>query len=72
MRARYATHLIAMRDGAIVAQDDPRRIVDAALVESVFGLPCQVVPCPATGAPLVVPAARTAQSSRSQSPVRSQ
>ena len=70
--ARYATHLIAMRDGAIVAQDDPRRIVDAALVESVFGLPCQVVACPATGAPLVVPAARTAQSSRSQSPVRSQ
>jgi iron complex transport system ATP-binding protein len=58
---RYATHLIAMRDGAIVAQGDPAEIVDAALVEEVFGLPCQVVPCPETGAPMVVPAARRAQ-----------
>jgi iron complex transport system ATP-binding protein len=60
---RYATHLIAMRDGAVVAQGDPAEIVDAALVESVFGLPCQVVPCPETGAPMVVPAARRAQPS---------
>jgi iron complex transport system ATP-binding protein len=57
---RYATHLIAMRDGAIVAPGDPREIVDAALVRSVFGLSCHVVPCPATGAPMVVPAARAA------------
>ena len=55
---RYATHVIAMRDGAIVAQGDPAAIVDADLVESVFGLPCRVVPCPETGAPMVVPAAR--------------
>ena len=55
---RYATHLIAMREGAIVAEGDPREIVDAELVEAVFGLPCLVVPCPATGAPMVVPAAR--------------
>jgi iron complex transport system ATP-binding protein len=55
---RYATHLIAMRDGAIVAEGAPEAIVDAALVELVFGLRCQVVPCPATGAPMVVPAAR--------------
>ena len=61
---RYATHLIAMRDGAIVAQGDPREIVDAALVESVFGLPCHVVPCPATGAPMVVPAARRRRGER--------
>jgi ABC-type cobalamin/Fe3+-siderophores transport system ATPase subunit len=61
---RYATHLIAMRDGAIVAQGDPRAIVDAELVDAVFGLPCLVVPCPATGAPMVVPAARSAGGSR--------
>ena len=54
---RYATHLIAMRDGAIVAEGAPAEIVDAELVERVFGLPCLVVPCPATGAPMVVPAA---------------
>ncbi|GAA2576926.1 ABC transporter ATP-binding protein [Actinomadura fulvescens] len=55
--ARYATHLIAMRDGRIVAEGDPNDIVTAALVEDVFGLPCRVIDCPETGTPLVVPAA---------------
>jgi iron complex transport system ATP-binding protein len=58
---RYATHLIAMRDGRIVAEGDPGEIVDAALVEQVFGLACRVVPDPETGTPLVVPAARRAR-----------
>jgi iron complex transport system ATP-binding protein len=57
---RYATRLIAMREGAIVAQGDPRTVVTAALVEEVFGLPARVIECPETGAPLVVPAARAA------------
>jgi iron complex transport system ATP-binding protein len=75
---RYATRLIAMRDGVIVAQGAPADIVDAALVEFVFGLRCSVVPDPETGAPMVVPAARRARraaaqsSSRIQSPARSQ
>ncbi|MFW6689579.1 ABC transporter ATP-binding protein [Streptomyces sp. MAR4 CNX-425] len=56
--ARYATHLIAMRDGRIVAEGHPNDIVDAALVERVFGLRCQVIDDPETGTPLVVPAAR--------------
>jgi iron complex transport system ATP-binding protein len=57
---RYATHLIAMRDGRIVAEGAPSDVVDAALVEAVFGLPCQVIEDPESGTPLVVPAARTA------------
>ena len=55
---RYATHLIAMREGAIVAEGDPAEIVDAALVERVFGLRCRVIDDPETGLPLVVPARR--------------
>ena len=58
---RYATQLIAMREGAIAAQGPPEDIVDAELVEAVFGLRCSVVPCPETGAPMVVPAARRAR-----------
>ena len=61
---RYATHLIAMQDGAIVAQGDPREIVTAELVEAVFGLRCLVIEDPATGTPLVVPAARQDRSVR--------
>ncbi|MFI7551293.1 ABC transporter ATP-binding protein [Micromonospora sediminimaris] len=56
--ARYATHLIAMRGGRVVAAGEPRRIVTAELVEEVFGLPCRVIDDPETGTPLVVPAAR--------------
>ncbi|MGY1456790.1 ABC transporter ATP-binding protein [Streptomyces sp. SS8] len=56
--ARYATHLIAMRDGRVVASGPPERIVTAELVEDVFGLPCRVIDDPETGTPLVVPAAR--------------
>jgi iron complex transport system ATP-binding protein len=55
---RYATHLVAMRGGAIVAQGDPAEIVTAELVEEVFGLPCRVIDDPETGTPLVVPNAR--------------
>ncbi|MEU1313176.1 ABC transporter ATP-binding protein [Streptomyces cinnamoneus] len=56
--ARYATHLIAMRDGKVVAEGAPADIVTAPLVEEVFGLRCQVIDDPQTGTPLVVPAAR--------------
>jgi iron complex transport system ATP-binding protein len=59
--ARYATHLIALREGAVIAEGAPADIVTAELVEEVFGLRCQVVDDPETGTPLVVPAARKAR-----------
>ncbi len=62
--ARYATHLIAMRDGEIVAQGPPAEVVTAELVERVFGLRCQVIDDPETGTPLVVPAARKARTGK--------
>ena len=55
---RYATHLVAMRAGKIVAEGGPTAIVDADLVRDVFGLACRVIPDPETGTPLVVPLAR--------------
>ncbi|MFC9061053.1 ABC transporter ATP-binding protein, partial [Streptomyces sp. NPDC057074] len=59
--ARYATHLIALREGEIIAEGAPGDIVTADLVERVFGLRCQVIDDPETGTPLVVPAARKAR-----------
>lgn len=56
--ARYATHLVAMRDGAIVAQGDPREIITAELVEAVYDLPCMVITDPVSGTPLVLPLGR--------------
>ncbi|MHA6533884.1 ABC transporter ATP-binding protein [Paenibacillus sp. BAC0078] len=53
--ARYATHLIAMKDGAIVAQGHPRDIVTEELAQDVFNLSCKIIEDPVTGTPLVVP-----------------
>ncbi|MEU4499593.1 ABC transporter ATP-binding protein [Streptomyces sp. NPDC023998] len=56
--ARYATHLIALREGAVVAEGTPADVVTAELVEQVFGVKSQVIEDPKSGTPLVVPAAR--------------
>ncbi|UQU66949.1 ABC transporter ATP-binding protein [Couchioplanes caeruleus] len=61
---RYATHLIAMKDGRVVAAGDPGTVITADLVHDVYGLPCEVIPDPQTGTPLVVPAARSARGGR--------
>lgn len=71
--ARYATHIIAMKDGRVVAEGPPHEIVTAELVREVFDLECLVVPDPVAGSPMVVPlgtAALTAASTPGNSGVR--
>ncbi|GAA4204372.1 ABC transporter ATP-binding protein [Streptosporangium oxazolinicum] len=63
--ARYGTHLIAMKDGAVVAEGTPDEVVTAELVEEVFGLRCLVVPDPVAGSPQVVPLGRERTRQRS-------
>lgn len=55
--ARYADHVIAMRQGSVVAHGAPAEVVTEQIVRDVYGLECQVIPDPQTGTPLVVPAA---------------
>jgi len=55
--ARYATHLIAMKDGRIIAQGAPSDIVTADMVLEVFGLRCRILTDPESGTPLVIPLA---------------
>jgi iron complex transport system ATP-binding protein len=57
--ARYAGHVVAMRDGRVVAEGSPQEVVTEALVAEVFGLDCAVVTCPVSGRPLVIPRGRT-------------
>ncbi|GCE77187.1 ABC transporter ATP-binding protein [Cellulomonas biazotea] len=56
--ARYATHLVAMREGRVVAEGPPADVVTVDLVREVFGLACRVVPDPESGTPMVVPLRR--------------
>jgi iron complex transport system ATP-binding protein len=58
LAARYAGHLVAMRDGAIVAAGAPAEVVTPELVREVFGVESVIAPDPVTGTPLVVPLGR--------------
>ncbi|MET9256464.1 ABC transporter ATP-binding protein [Streptomyces sp. NPDC003717] len=55
---RYADHVIAMKSGRVVAEGTPAEVIDAATVEDVFGLRCQVTQDPVSGTPLVIPVGR--------------
>ncbi|TDC70483.1 ABC transporter ATP-binding protein [Streptomyces hainanensis] len=55
LACRYADHLVAMRDGAVVAAGPPAEVVTPELVEDVFGLRATVIECPVAGTPLVIP-----------------
>jgi iron complex transport system ATP-binding protein len=55
---RYATELIVMKAGAIVAQGPPASVMTAELVEDVFAMPCRVMDDPETDTPMVVPGSR--------------
>ncbi len=56
--ARYATHLVAMRDGVVVASGPPADVVTPELVRECFGLAVRVIEDPVSGAPLVIPIGR--------------
>ncbi|MDO5493009.1 MAG: ABC transporter ATP-binding protein [Nesterenkonia sp.] len=54
---RYATHIVAMRDGEILAQGTPEEVGTAELVERVYGVAARIIDDPETGRPLVIPKA---------------
>lgn len=58
LAARYATHIVAMKDGAIIVQGSPTEVITEANLGDVFGLDAAVVADPETGTPHVVPRGR--------------
>jgi iron complex transport system ATP-binding protein len=58
LAARYADHLVAVRDGQVHAQGAPADVVTEALVRDVFDLESRVVTDPVAGTPLIVPIGR--------------
>ncbi|MFD8015953.1 ABC transporter ATP-binding protein [Streptomyces sp. NPDC058955] len=55
LACRYADHLIAMRDGRVLAAGPPTEVVTPGLVHDAFGLRATVIDCPVAGTPLVIP-----------------
>ena len=52
---RFASHVIALRDGAVVADGAPQEIVSEELMRRVFDLSALVMPDPLPGRPMVLP-----------------
>ncbi|WP_431710106.1 SIP domain-containing protein [Glutamicibacter uratoxydans] len=55
LAARYADHLVALKDGKIYASGHPSVVVTEQTVKEVFGMPSRVIPDPVAGTPLVLP-----------------
>lgn len=53
--ARYATHIIAMKQGQVIAEGKPEEVITEQVVEEVFGLRSIIISDPVTQTPLVVP-----------------
>jgi iron complex transport system ATP-binding protein len=66
---RYADHVVAMRDGRIHAAGAPEDVVDARLVQDVFGLAACVIEDPVTGTPLCLPTGHGARRARRALPL---
>lgn len=55
---RYASHIIALRDGKMVARGAPGDIITESLIEAIYGLRCMIIDDPIAHTPLVIPRGR--------------
>ena len=55
---RYADHIIALREGRIVAEGKPADIVTEAFMATVFDLACVIIDDPVCGTPHIIPRGR--------------
>ncbi|PPH07555.1 cobalamin/Fe(3+)-siderophore ABC transporter ATP-binding protein [Rathayibacter sp. AY1C1] len=58
LAARYADHLVAVRDGALYASGTPAEVVTPDAVRAVFGMESRVIEDPVSRTPLVLPIGR--------------
>jgi len=58
LAARYADHLVILKDGSIRAAGPPAETLTAEIVGDAFGLAATIIPDPVTASPMVIPQGR--------------
>ena len=58
LSARYADYIFAMRQGRLIAEGEPSKVISDELIKEVFELDCTVISDPASGSPMIVPIGR--------------
>ncbi|CAM4479808.1 hypothetical protein L1N82_20650 [Paenibacillus tarimensis] len=58
LSARYADHIFALRQGKLVAEGKPSKVITSTLIKDIFGLDSKVIQDPVSGSPSVVPIGR--------------
>lgn len=56
--ARYAHHIVALREGQIRVQGTPTEVMTAEHIHEVFGLHTHIIPDPITDTPMCIPIGR--------------
>ncbi|MGY3068044.1 iron-chelate-transporting ATPase [Pantoea agglomerans] len=52
MAARYCDHLVALRQGAMIAEGDAEAIMQPEVLSAIYGIPMGILPHPQGGAPV--------------------
>lgn len=60
--SRHADHMVLLKEGTIAAAGRPEDVMNAALIEHVFGVAVTVMPDPVMGTPMCVPLAKRSRS----------
>ncbi|MDR0635888.1 MAG: ABC transporter ATP-binding protein [Treponema sp.] len=58
LSARYADYIYAVRQGKIVAEGEPSKIITKELIKDIFDMDCVVISDPVSKTPLVLPKGR--------------
>lgn len=70
MAARYSDHLIAMKGGQIVAEGTPKTVITPEILDDLYGVQCDLLDDPHTGAPILINVRRSRTDSNHTSHAR--